>query len=123
MNKKILIIEDDPSILKAYTDHLKREGYEVDVAHDGEEGLNKVEEFGPDLILLDIIMPKMDGITMLKKLRKLDSAYSNVPVIFLTNLSDEKTVIDAIEAGSMSYLVKADHTLEDVVERVRLFLK
>jgi len=122
MNQKILIIEDDKAILKAYKDHLERIGYVVDFAENGEDGLKKIEEFKPDLVLLDIVMPKMDGITMLKNLRATNTENSNVPVIFLTNLSDDKSIMEAVESGSMSYLVKADHDLSDVVDRIKSVL-
>ena len=110
---KILIVDDDPQIIKALSDHLAREGYVIETAINGEDGLKKTKEFHPDLILLDIIMPKMDGITMLKMVRE-DAELSSIPVIILTNLQTEEGVARSIEAGSTTYLVKVDYSLEEL---------
>ena len=87
MAKKILIVEDEASLRKALVEKFQREGFETFLAFDGVEGLDQAERIQPDLILLDIIMPKMDGMTMLKKLRESGDWGKQVPVIILTNLS------------------------------------
>lgn len=117
-NKKILIVEDEVSLLNALRDKLTREGFVTLEAKNGEEGLEIALRDHPDLILLDIVMPRMDGMTMLKKLRE-DDWGKTVKVIMLTNLSDMENVSEAVAQGSHEYLVKSDWKIEDVVEKVR----
>ncbi|MBI5046074.1 MAG: response regulator [Candidatus Niyogibacteria bacterium] len=117
-NKKILIVDDDPQIVKALSDHLAREGYLVETAINGEDGLKKAKAFHPDLMLLDIIMPKMDGITMLKLVRE-DPAMSSIPAIVLTNLQTEEGVARSIEAGSTTYLIKVDYSLAELSDVIK----
>lgn len=118
LKKRILIVEDDPPMMEALTDKLGREGFEVLDARNGEDGLSRSLADKPDLILLDIILPKMDGITMLKKLRE-DEAGKKIPVIILTNLSDSERVMEATKNGAFDYLVKAEWRLEDVIKKVK----
>jgi len=115
--KKILIVEDEVSLLNILTDKLTNEGYAVIKAIDGKEGLRLALSEIPDLILLDINMPVMDGITMLKLLRKEESG-KKVEVVMLTNFSDYKLLADAMEQGAHDYLVKSDWKLADVVTLV-----
>ena len=117
-NKKILIVEDEVSLRNALCNKLAREGFSTLEAKNGEEGLEVALREHPDLILLDIIMPKMDGISMLKKLRE-DEWGKRVPVIVLTNLSDMEKVAEVAEGGAFDYLIKADWKLEDVVNKVK----
>ena len=115
--KTILIVEDEVSLLNALRDKLTRENFAVLEAKNGEEGLEIALREHPDLILLDLIMPVMDGMTMLKKLRH-DSWGTKVSVIILTNLSDaEGSLMRSI--GSLDYIVKSNWKLEDVVAKVR----
>ncbi len=116
-HKKILIAEDEKSIAQAYGDYLEREGYIIEYAYDGEESLKKITEFKPDLILLDIVMPKLDGISVLKKLKK-DEETKNIPVIVLTNLESSQNVSEAVEAGSSQYLIKTNYTLKDIARKI-----
>lgn len=120
--KKILIIEDEESLLKVLDLKFKEEGFEVLRAVNGEEGLALATEHKPDIILLDIIMPKMDGITMLKKLRETPYGKST-NVIILTNLSDSASVVESMKVGVYDYLVKTNWTLDAVVQRVKKVLK
>lgn len=113
--KKILIVEDEISLINVLYDKLTHEGYEVLKAMDGKEGLKLALSDLPDLILLDINMPVMDGITMLKELRK-DERGKKVEVVMLTNFSEYKLLADAMEQGAHDYLVKSDWKLEDVVK-------
>jgi len=117
--KKILIIEDEKILADALSKKLIKSGFKIALAYNGQEGLEKVKLETPDLILLDIVMPVMDGLTMLKELRK----FSDVPVIILTNLSDSKKLSEALAAGSYDYLVKADYSMEDVVKKINQVLK
>ncbi len=116
--KKILLVEDEKELADVISAQLEENDFEVEVAHDGMEGLEKALDLHPDLILLDIIMPKMDGMTMLKKLRK-DPWGAGVKVILLTNLNDNERVAEAVEQHSYDYLVKADWNIKDVVKLVR----
>jgi len=116
--KKILIVEDENALLGFLTSKFKKEGFSVLQARDGEKGLITALQEHPDIILLDIVMPRMDGMTMLAKLRK-DSWGKSVPVILLTNLSDSEKISQALELGTFEYLVKADWAIEDIVAKVR----
>ncbi|OGL87785.1 hypothetical protein A3I42_04495 [Candidatus Uhrbacteria bacterium RIFCSPLOWO2_02_FULL_49_11] len=114
----ILIIEDERPLSQALDDKFTREGFKTLVAKNGEEGLDVALREHPDLILLDIVMPVMDGMTMLKRLRE-DAWGKDAIVIMLTNLTDNERVADAITEGSHDYLVKSNWKIEDVVKKVR----
>lgn len=116
--KKILIVEDEEAILEILETKFKLEKFETLRAKDGQEGLKIALQEKPDLILLDIIMPKMDGLTVLEKL-KADEVGKNIPVIILTNLSDDQKVEEAVSAGKYEYLIKSDWKIEDVVKEVK----
>ncbi|MCH7597467.1 response regulator [Patescibacteria group bacterium] len=107
---KILLIEDDETLVRAYKDHFMRAGYDVGISLDGEDALEKVKIFHPDLILLDILMPKLDGISVLIKLKD-DIETKEIPVIMLTNVGGGEKVKEAAQAGAMIYFVKADTSL------------
>lgn len=114
----VCIVEDEVPLLHALCDKLSREGFATLEARNGEEGLAVILREHPDLILLDIVMPKMDGMTVLKKLRE-DAWGKSAKVIILTNLSDMDNMSAAIIHGSYNYLVKSDWRLEDIVVRVK----
>lgn len=117
--KSILVIDDEASVTRALSDKLSRAGFSVLMARDGEQGLKAALEKRPDLILLDIIMPKMDGMTMLSKLRE-DERGKTIPVIILTNLNADDAVTRGVVRDTPAYyLVKTDWTIEQVVEKVR----
>ncbi len=119
--QKILVVEDEEILLTALREELATGGYESEGAVDGVEGLEKVKTFKPDLILLDLLMPKMDGMEMLQKL-KADSETREVPVVILTNLSDYEKISEALSLGAMDYLVKANYKLEDLLDKVKTVL-
>ncbi|MBU0976241.1 MAG: response regulator [Patescibacteria group bacterium] len=116
--KTILIVEDDAPILQALVDKFTNEGFSVIEASDGEEGLMKAKDEKPEVILLDIVMPKMDGITMLKELRGSDWG-KDIPVFLLTNLSDMDKISESVQIGISGYMIKSDWKLEDVVKKVK----
>lgn len=118
IDKKILIVEDEPDLLKILAEKFTNEGFNVVTARDGEEGLAAVSKDKPDVILLDIIMPKMDGMSMLKKMRA-ESANKDIPVIILTNLADSDVVVNSLEHGVFDYLIKTDWQLAEVVNKVK----
>lgn len=123
MQKKILIVEDELPLLKALTDKFAREGFQTLQAQNGQEGLTLARSEHPDLILLDIIMPVMDGMTMLKHLRS-DDWGKTVPVIILTNLSpDDKTLWNVVATEPSYYLLKADRKIEELVTKTKEILK
>ncbi|OGE75351.1 MAG: hypothetical protein A3C85_02275 [Candidatus Doudnabacteria bacterium RIFCSPHIGHO2_02_FULL_48_21] len=115
---KILVVEDEEILLTALKEELSSGGYEVDGANDGQEGLDKVKSFKPDLILLDLVMPKMDGMEMLQRLKGSPET-RDVPVVILTNLSDYERISEALSLGAMDYLVKANYKLEDLLDKVK----
>ena len=116
-SKKILIVEDEANLLDVLRDEFVAAGFDVIKAHDGEEGYKLALEKHPDLILVDVLMPKMDGITMFKNLRKHETL-KNLPGIVLTNLSDTKTIEAALESGAYDFLVKSDWEPKSLVKRV-----
>lgn len=115
---QILIIEDDPYILKMYELKLGLEGYQVKTAVNGRLGLEKLKEGNPDLILLDILMPEMDGFEVLEHLKK-DPATKNVPVLVLSNLGQEDHINKAMSFGVQGFIVKSQYTPSQVVETIR----
>jgi len=119
--KKILFIEDESALQKTIGDILTQEGYEIISALDGAVGLRMAEEKKPDLILLDLILPKMHGFEVLKALKE-NLATKNIPVIILTNLEEIKDVEEALKLGATTYLVKSQYSLDEVVEKIKASL-
>lgn len=120
LNKKILIVEDEKPVLKALVDKFGGEGFSVITAEDGEEGLKTALKEKPDLILLDLIMPKKTGLQVMKELRKSPGYGKKVPIIILTNLSaNDKISAEVVEGEPSYYLVKADWKINDVVLKVK----
>ena len=122
-DKKIhlLVVEDDEFLVKMYESGLTKEGFDVTTAGNGEEGLQKAGEIKPDLILLDLIMPKMDGFTCLEKLKE-DNAIKRIPVVILSNLGQDSDIKRGMEMGAEGYLIKTDFTVKQVAEKVRKIL-
>lgn len=122
MAKKILIVEDDELLAKTLHNSLKDEGYIVSIAYNGLEALSLAEEKKPDLILSDLNMPKMDGLSMLAKLRATVWG-KNIKVVVLTNFNDEAKVLEALNHAVFSYLVKSDWDLDKIVLKIKEELK
>jgi len=120
--KKILFIEDESAAQKTIGEVLKQEGYEVISALDGEIGLRLAQTNKPDLILLDLILPKLHGLEVLKGLKENEQT-KQIPVIVLTNLEDMSGIEKALETGATTYLVKENYNLEEIVEKVKEALK
>jgi two-component system alkaline phosphatase synthesis response regulator PhoP len=116
--KKILIVEDEESLLSLLRDEFTLEGFEVFTAPDGLAGYEITLEKHPDIVLIDILMPKMDGISMLKKLSE-HRDFLTVPAIILTNLNDAKTISAALESGAYDYLVKSNQEPKTIVRKVK----
>lgn len=117
--KTILIVEDEELMLAPLADKLTNQGFEVIKAHDGEEGLEKALDLHPDLILLDILMPKMDGMMVMKKIREDKKWGKDAPIVMLTNLSDPDKISDAANYNVFDFLVKTDWKLDDIVAFVK----
>lgn len=122
LKKKILIVEDDKSLRHALEETVSREGFIPMIAKDGEEGLKSALKNHPDLILLDIIMPKMNGVKMLKSLRD-DAWGKTVPVLLLTNDTDPEHMRETLKDNATDYLIKSDWEIEDVVKKVKTTLR
>ena len=116
--KKILFIEDEASLQKAVGDVLTEEEFEVISALDGEVGLRLAKDQKPDLILLDLVMPKMNGIEVLKRLKEFEET-KDIPVIVLTNSEEMEHIQQAIDLGATTYLVKINYKLDEVVEKIK----
>lgn len=116
--KTVLLIEDDEFLAELYATKLNLEGFDVIAAADGKKGLKLALEKRPDVVLLDIILPKMDGFEVLKNLRA-DAAAKTIPVILLTNLSQKDEVKRGLELGAVDYLIKAHFMPSEVVKKIK----
>lgn len=118
---KILIIEDEDVLLEILRGKLEYEGYTVSVAKDGEAGLSKIKEEKPDLILLDMVMPKMDGFGVLSAKAK-DDEIKNIPIIIISNSGEPSELEKGIKMGANDYLIKAEFDPQEVIEKMRKYL-
>lgn len=117
--KTILIVEDEELMLIPLSEKLSNQGFEVLKAHDGEEGLKKALKLHPDMVILDIVMPRMDGMTAMKKIREDNGWGKDVPIVMLTNLNDPDKVSEAANYNVFDFLVKTDWRLDDVVDFIK----
>jgi CheY-like chemotaxis protein len=115
--KKILIVEDDNFVAEVYLAKLSEMGYETALAQNGEEGLAELKKGKVDLILLDILMPIMNGIEMLEEVKK-NEEWKNIPVILLTNIGEKESIQKVREMGVKNYLIKSHFTPAEVIEKV-----
>lgn len=125
MRQNILIVEDDNLLQEMYCEKFEMDGFSVEKAATGREGLKILEKNIPDVILLDILMPDMNGLEMLKEMKK-NRDYRDIPVILLTNLGESKIDMDSelsFALGIKDYLIKTKHTPDDVLKRVQKILK
>ena|SRR3989344_1780528 len=114
----LLIIEDDPLMSRMYQKIFTFEKYQVEIASDGEEGVAKAQTVKPTVILLDIMMPKMNGLQVLEKL-KADPATKSIPVIILTNLAGQQDAEAALAKGAVKYIIKSEHEPKEVADMVK----
>ena len=117
-NKKILLIEDEAMLLEMYTLKFSEGGFKVIQAKDGESGLELAKKEKPTLILLDIIMPKLDGFAVLKRLKE-NEITKDIPIILLTNLGQDEDIKKGLALGAVDYFIKANHTPTQIVEKVK----
>lgn len=121
MPKTILIIEDDKFLRELITQKLIKEGYDTLEAIDGEEGVKKIKDKKPDLILLDLILPGIDGFEVLSRMKE-DAVLSQIPVIILSNLGQRDDVERGLKLGAVDYLIKAHFTPGEIIEKIKAVL-
>lgn len=122
MEKTILVIEDDKFLRELISQKLIKEGYKIFEAVDGEEGIKKIRELKPDLVLLDLILPGIDGFEVLSKAKE-DPSLSQIPVVILSNLGQKEDVEKGVKLGAVDYLIKAHFTPGEIIEKIKKFLK
>lgn len=122
MAHRVLIVEDDPLISRMYQNVFQFEGFEVDMARNGEEGLDKVTQHPPRMILLDVMMPKMTGLEMLQILKE-NPRTKGIPVVVLTNLSGINDAEKALGLGAVKFIVKSKNKPKQIVEQIKEILK
>ncbi|OGG04942.1 hypothetical protein A2Z33_06630 [Candidatus Gottesmanbacteria bacterium RBG_16_52_11] len=118
---KILFVEDDPLIIKIYSTRLKADGYEVFSAENGEEGLKVAQELHPDLVVLDVMMPRLDGFAVLERLRKTDE-FAKKPIIMYSNLNNEEEMARAQQMGVTEFIVKANLSPTQFIEKIKQYI-
>lgn len=118
---KILIVEDDLLLSRMYQKIFESEGYAVSLANDGEEGLEKIRGESPTLVLLDIMMPKLNGLQVLEKVKS-DIETKSIPVVILTNLAGEHDAEKALKLGAIKYIIKSQYKPKEVEDMVRQIL-
>lgn len=118
---KILLVEDDPLIYRMYQKLFTLEGYETETANNGQEGLDKLKDFKPDIIMLDIMMPTMDGVTMLNLLKE-NPETAEIPVVILTNVADQRIANQTFEKGASLSIVKSETEPEQVIAWIKSVL-
>lgn len=116
--QQVLIIEDDEIMARLYEKIFALNGYDPIIAYGGKEGIEKAKELSPELILLDLMMPKIDGFEVLDKL-KLEASTKDIPVVVLTNLAEEENRVKAMDKGAVRYLVKSEFEPKDVVKQIK----
>lgn len=122
MAQRILVVEDDQFLRELYNELLTNEGYEVDLAEDGEVGLSKVQSGGYDLILLDIMLPKLDGLEILRRVKDRPAKFPNGPIVLLTNLGQDSIIKESFTLGASGYLIKSSMNPDQVLSEIKVFL-
>lgn len=122
MSKRILIIDDDASVRTLFHDTLIDEGYEVEIASDGQQGLDSIQKGGFDLVLLDVMMPKMDGIGILKELASHPPKEKNGKIVLFTSLHDDPAVKEGLAHGADGSIVKSDFAPEVLIVKIKEYL-
>ena len=115
--KKVLIVEDDASMLKILSDKISSLGYEVLKAEDGQQGLQRALNEAPDLVLLDLLLPKLSGLDLLNALRQ-DERGKDTPIMILTNLNENSAIYKSVALNSAAYFIKSDSSLEFIANEV-----
>ncbi len=121
--QKILIVEDDQDTREIYEEMLRDAGFDVTTAVDGEDGLTKAQVGGYALILLDIMMPKVDGLSFLAEIKNRSLSDKNGPIVITTNLSHDPVIKEALSLGAKSFLVKSEFSPDQIVEKAKSFIQ
>ncbi len=119
--RKIVIVEDEKILAEMYKDKISREGFDIYSAIDAEDGFKLIKKVLPDLILLDILLPKENGVTLLGRIKQ-EKNLSSIPVIAFSNYDDDKTKKEAKELGAKEYLIKTNYTPQEVVDKINRYL-
>lgn len=120
--KRILVVEDEEFLRDLYVQILTDEGYIVDQAVDGQEAYDAIERDGYDLVLLDIMLPKMDGLTVLERLHVQNSKTSNKHIVLMTNLGHDEVIARALKLNIRGYLIKSDYTPQQLLQEIKNYL-
>ena len=115
---KVLVVEDDRFLVSAYRAKLEKSGYEVQIASDGDEALAVLKSFTPDVMLLDLVMPRRDGFSTLEEIKK-DSRLDKIPVIVTSNLGQKEDIDKAMALGANDYIIKSDLSIEELVGKIQ----
>lgn len=121
-NIKILIVEDDQFLREFYQELLMGEGYNIDVSGDGQEALGKIQSGGYNLILLDIMLPKIDGLEILRRIKLAPAKQANGPIVILSNLGQDSVIKQAFDSGAGGYLIKSSLNPDQVLEEIKSYL-
>jgi DNA-binding response OmpR family regulator len=120
--KTILLVEDDPFLIDIYSEKFKKAGFEVEAAADGEVILKKIREQKPDLIVLDLVLPHIDGWEILRQIKE-DNNLNKIPVVLFSNLGQRADIDKGLKLGAIKYLIKSQYTPSEVVEEIKKILK
>jgi len=121
MKQKILIVDDEEVLRRIYSDRLTFEGFDVDTAADGEEALNKIKTAPPRLILLDILMPKINGLQVLEHLNT-NAELKKIPVIILSNVANDENIKKALSLGARDYLLKTNFSPNEIISKIKALI-
>lgn len=119
--KKVLVVEDDKFLANAYKAGFEGEGFEVELAYDGEEALQMAEKIKPDVMLLDILIPKVDGFSVLQQL-KLNKELEKIPVIIASNLGQQQDIDRGMQLGATDYIVKSESSVTEILNKIKKIL-
>jgi len=120
--KKILVVEDDKFLANAYRVKLTKAGFDIKIAYDGDEVAKQLETFIPDLIILDLVLPKKDGFKVLEEIKS-DARWKNIPVIVASNLGQQEDINKCMKLGANGYIIKTDLSLSELVVTINTLLK
>lgn len=115
---KVLVVEDDKFLISAYRAKLVKSGFEVQIAQDGQEAIEVLQSFVPDIILLDLVMPRKDGFVALAEIRQ-DPRLKNIPVIVASNLGQKEDLDKAMSLGASDYIIKSDMSLDGIIAKIQ----
>lgn len=120
--KKVLLVEDDPFLMDIYTLKFKEAGFQISGVQDGGEALQKIKELSPDILILDIVLPSLDGWEILRKVKS-EKRFNKLKVVILSNLGQQKEIEKGISLGALRYFIKAHYTPSQIVQEINKILK